>query len=104
MMRPHRDTRFGRASAAGLLALSLVMALVFAPAATHAETDDCAFWDEHPSTGSANEEYLPASDPDPFYAQPDPMPCARLGTILDVRPIMFTPTPGLASPNEAWHL
>ncbi|HEX9695119.1 MAG TPA: lipase family protein [Actinomycetota bacterium] len=86
------------------MALGLVLVLALAPAASRAEPDECAFWDADPKTSGANEEYLPTPDPDPFYVQPDPMPCTPLGTILDWRPITFTPTPGLALPNDAWHL
>lgn len=47
--------------------------------------------------------FPPAPEPDPFYAQPEPMPNVPPGTILNSRPITYAPA-GVPLPNEAWHL
>lgn len=48
--------------------------------------------------------FAPTPDPDPFYAQPDPMPNLPPGTILNSRVITFAPAGGIPMANEAWHL
>ena len=104
MTLPERGWRSRPAQAPRVrwIVLTLVLASVLAPGAARAEPE-CT-WDGEPGTGDANEEYTPTPDPDPFYAQPEPMPCVPLGTILDLRPVTLTPMHGLALPNEAWHL
>jgi len=47
--------------------------------------------------------FAPTPDSDPFYAQPNPMPDAPLGTILESRAAKFAPL-GVELPNEAWQL
>lgn len=51
------------------------------------------------------DEYRPAPATDPFYRQPSPLPRLAPGTIIDSRPITFTPAPVAAMPwFAAWHL
>lgn len=47
--------------------------------------------------------FPPTPDPDPFYAQPSPMPDVPPGTILSSRAAQFAPL-GVPLPNPAWQL
>lgn len=45
--------------------------------------------------------FAPTPDPDPFYAQPQPMPDVPPGTLLNSKEVTFAPA-GIPEPNPAW--
>lgn len=47
--------------------------------------------------------FMPTPDPDPFYAQPTPLPKVPPGTILFSRAVTFAPL-GVPLPHPAWQL
>ncbi len=53
--------------------------------------------------GASTAPFMPTPDADPFYAQPNPLPDAPPGTILNSRSVQFAPL-GIPLPNPAWQL
>lgn len=95
-MREHRSledprSRFGlRRVAPSLVVLIALFVASLARTASATSDGDCPHWN---SDGAPEPDpfYLPTADDDPFYDQPDPMPCVPPGTILNSREITFSP-------------
>jgi hypothetical protein len=52
---------------------------------------------------SSSVPFAPTADPDPFYAQPSPLPDVAHGTIVKSRKVTFSPA-GVPQANPAWQL
>lgn len=87
--------RTAQRSAAGVLLLAASMAAC-GPASVAPTTTGVG-------DASKRAPYLPTPDPDPFYAQPTPLPALPPGSILQSREVRFAPL-GLPLPYPAWQL